>query len=99
MARKRFKCLVEECGHIVRTRTGIVSHLRKHHPASSVMRGETFNKTAEALTNPSRNGPFRTRKKKQQQPVISAKTKFIDVPCILRVSIDGLKLQGVSLAG
>ncbi|MBA7711496.1 hypothetical protein ES703_120462 [subsurface metagenome] len=98
MARKRFKCLVEECGHVVRTRSGIVSHITKHHPDKAITLGETFNRTAEVLTNPSRNGPFKTRKKKLQ-PVITTKTKFIDVPCILRVSIGGLKLEGVSFAG
>lgn len=96
--KKKFKCLVEGCGHVVRTRTGIAGHILSHHKKKMVL-GETFEGTRDVVTNPGRNGPFKARAVTTPRPVISAKTKFIDVPCVLRVSINGLKLQGISLAG
>ena len=101
---KRFKCLVKDCGHVVRTVTGIGMHIKGRHPGVKVTRGKTFDKTRDALTNPKRNGPYkaktkikvkaRKRKVVIQEVLVTPETKFIDVPCMLRVSIDSFKVHG-----
>lgn len=96
---KKFKCLVKGCSHVTKTISGLTSHVKTHHHTNMVL-GETYEKTHEPVTNPNRNGPFKAKKRKPvATPVITAATKFIDVPCTIRVSVSGLKVQGISLAG
>lgn len=93
----KFKCLVNGCGHVVRTRTGIAGHILNHHKKEMIA-GKTFEKTRDAVTHPGRNGPFKAKKRKpvaKTVPVFTNATEYIDVPCVLRVGIKGLTVQGL----
>ena len=92
---KRFKCLVEKCGHVTRSRTGIATHIKRKHPGKEVVRGTTFNPTRDALSNPKRNGPnpHKAKERKAIVPVITPTTQFIDVPCVLRVTLEAFKVK------
>lgn len=94
-----YKCLVVGCGHVVRTIQGVTTHIKKKHPKRKVTRGITFSPTVDSVTNPKRNGPHKAKKQKPAAPVpvITPKTRQIDVPCILRIGIEDFKihLQGV----
>ena len=102
--KKRFKCLVDKCGHVTKTVSGIGCHLRKKH-AVGLVAEENYEATSSSVTNPNHNGPFKKgkqkkairRKRKINGTVITAKTRFIDVPCVLRVSISDLKVEQISL--
>jgi len=37
----KYKCLAEECRHVVRTKTGIVGHIISHHGKQELARSET----------------------------------------------------------
>ena len=96
---KRFKCLVKECGHVTRTRTGIATHIKRKHPGKEVVRGTTFSPTRDALSNPKRNGPNPHKAKKRKTvkttPFFTDAAQSVDIPCILRVNIKGLKVAGI----
>lgn len=95
---KRFKCLVEGCGHVTKSNSGITSHIRTHHPGKVMSKGETYERTTDPVSNPNRNGPKKAKKRKavtKAVPVITAKAQAIDIPCILRVNIEGLKVAGI----
>lgn len=103
--KKRFKCLVDDCEHVTKTISGIGCHLRRHHDAGLIA-GENYEATSLPVTNPNHNGPFKNgkrkkvtqRRRKANGTLITEKTRFIDVPCVLRVSISGLKVQQLSLS-
>ena len=102
---KRHKCLVEGCGHVTRSRSGICNHIVKHHPGSKMIKGETFNATKDAVTNPRRNGPRKVKRVIKLTPkkpaakthLITPETKFIDIPCVIRVNVSGIKVQDIRL--
>lgn len=94
---KRFKCLVEECGHVTKSRGGIATHIKRLHEKGVIL-GETYEATRDAVTNPSRNGPFKAKKRKlgdKPVPVFTTETRSIDIPCVIRLSLKGLKVQGI----
>lgn len=105
--KKRFTCLVDNCGHVTKTVSGIGCHIRHRHDVGLIA-GETYEATSLPVTNPNRVGPFKNgqrkksihskRKRKTNGTLITEKTRFIDVPCVLRVSISGLKVQQLSLS-
>lgn len=95
---KRFKCLVKSCGHVVRTRTGIGMHIKGKHQREAVA-GKSYDTTSDPVSNPNLNGPKRVKRRVVEPPIISAGTRFIDVPCVLRISVGGLKLQRISSVG
>lgn len=93
---KRFKCSVEKCGHVTRTKSGIVNHISRIHPGKEIVKGQTYDTTHDALTNPRRNGPFKTKKRKTKTlPIITDVTEYIDVPCYIRITVKGLTVQGL----
>ena len=94
---KRFKCLVEGCGHVTKTRNGVATHIKRLHEKGVVL-GETYETTRDAVTNPNRNGPHKAKKHRSTAravPVITTETRHIDIPCIIRISVEGLKVQGL----
>jgi len=95
---KRFKCLVEKCGHVTRTKSGITSHVRNHH-SKAMVKGTTYETTHNPVSNPTRNGPKKAKvKKASPKIVITPETRYIDIPCMLCIRIDGLKVEGLELA-
>jgi len=100
---KRFKCLVEKCGHVTKTKSGITSHVRNHHNEAMV-KGTTYITTRDPVSNPNRNGPKKAKRPGPpnplpiaQKPVVTAETQYIDVPCVLRVCLGGFEVKGAFL--
>jgi len=92
---KRFKCLVKECGHVIKTKSGMTSHVKIHHNETMV-KGVTYTTTSNPVSNPNRNGPHKAKKCKAKPatvPVITAETQYVDVPCVLRVVLAGFEVK------
>lgn len=89
--------MVDGCGHVTKTSTGIRTHIgRKHPKQQQVVLGVAFGATRDAVTNPNRNGPYKTKRRKTKTAtVITPETQAVDIPCILRVNIKGLKVVGI----
>jgi len=102
MAEKRFKCLVSKCGRVVRRENSMRTHVKNVHHKKSVL-GLNFAPTNDPLTNPKRNGPRKVKmrkpaaKKRVVAAVITDKTRFIDVPCTIRIRLGTLWVEGVNL--